>query len=140
MKPKRFTSDKWKNIGTRRKDKRIRDDYQLSDILAGMPLPYVHAGRCRRCVRIYTCLVRRARKQRWEIRRWRAKGVDLTKYTHDFSDAKDIDWLKEMQAQGKLDLPPPTLCEKQLTPQQLRQQQQQRAEQGEREGDEEGRL
>lgn len=61
---------------------------------------------------MYTaCLagVSREREREKNIQLWKKRGVDLTKYTHDFSDAKGVEWLKEIQAKGALDQPPPSL-------------------------------
>ncbi|KEP62197.1 UNVERIFIED_CONTAM: hypothetical protein HHA_264720 [Hammondia hammondi] len=52
----------------------------------------------------------RERKRQRNIQFWRDRGIDLTKYTMDFSDAKGLDWLRQKQAEGALDAPPPTLC------------------------------
>ncbi|PFH36614.1 hypothetical protein BESB_048060 [Besnoitia besnoiti] len=52
----------------------------------------------------------REKKRQENIQFWRDRGIDLTKYTMDFSDAKGLDWLRQKQAEGALDAPPPTLC------------------------------
>ncbi|PHJ16885.1 transmembrane protein [Cystoisospora suis] len=53
----------------------------------------------------------RERQREKNIQFWRERGVDLTKYTDDFTEAKGLDWIKDMQSQGALDQPPPSLIQ-----------------------------
>ncbi|KFH05465.1 putative transmembrane protein [Toxoplasma gondii MAS] len=84
----------------------------------------------------------RERKRQRNIQFWRDRGIDLTKYTMDFSDAKGLDWLRQKQAEGALDAPPPTLCktkkqlEEEKKQEQLEAEQQNREKEGNEVGDE----
>ncbi|CBZ50971.1 conserved hypothetical protein [Neospora caninum Liverpool] len=84
----------------------------------------------------------RERKRQRNLQFWRDRGIDLTKYTMDFGDAKGLDWLRQKQAEGALDAPPPTLCKtkKQLEEEEqqerLAQDRERRAEEADGGGDE----